>query len=127
MSSNDPIRITEGKGASIGFDIPLVNESLGGSFIYEEYKADFAAARAIAETAISFAAADESNRGEAFLALGLVQLLRGISLRRILLLPKRTRGRHRTPTCGTLLLPVITSLRCISTDWLLVAAYSLLS
>src|SRR6266446_3183618 len=64
---------------SVAFSIPLVDQALGNSVIYEEYKGNYATARRIAEEKVA-----ETRQGEdrvagndALLALGVVQILQG--------------------------------------------------
>ena len=63
----------------IAISIPLVNEALGHSVIYEEHKGDYAQARRIAEASLASArqADNPAVLADALLARGVVHLLQG--------------------------------------------------
>jgi CHAT domain-containing protein/tetratricopeptide (TPR) repeat protein len=60
----------------IDFQVPIVGEALGGSFIWEEYKGNFTEARSVATSALQHAF-DTPSRARALIALAIVQMLQG--------------------------------------------------
>jgi CHAT domain-containing protein len=64
---------------SLSLSIPLIDNVLGGSVIYEEYKGNFAQARRIAEAALIDARGQKNRKAlaDALLARGVVHLLQG--------------------------------------------------